>query len=235
MLKATSLIAAILFVALSPHKAASADVPKAEGEAYELRGKIVHGVHLGMSLPEARSALIKRGFKRDATPNGQVEGATAAVWEAEYRLPNENTVVSLAYSNLSKHRSVVTRLYLWQQVPRGPEKTWRLELAKRFGFPYTEVNFQGSTIFIWNDRNLKYKEIIFSKQCLVVCVHPSDIVNCQNAKILYQPLMTGGINSNDPKKLYFTVELDDLGLVRESLMNQNAFPRTPDVCPTPVI
>ena len=194
----------------------------------------LHGVHLGMDLSEARQTLIHKGFRRYAATAFVDKGPVPAVWEAEYRLPHENTVLSLSYSYIPKRGKVVTRINLWQQVPRGPPDTWRAELTKRLGQPAFEVQFQGSPVFIWGTRAPTWERIMRSRQCMVGCVVAAEIASCKDYPVLDQPVMTGEFNSNDPGKLYFAINLDDLNLVRASLTSQGGFPRTPDICPIPV-
>jgi|GEM_PF-5123067 len=236
MMRMISLLVATAFVAASLSDARPAKHETgSRAKVRDLKTVSLHGVRLGMGLSEARQTLLRKGFRRFAAAPARDKVPVPVVWEAEYRLPNENTVLSLGYSDIPKRGRTVTKLFLWQQVPRGPENTWRAELAKRFGHPASEVQFQGHPMFIWGVRPPAQERIMRSRQCLFGCVSAREAANCKNYPVLNQPVMTGEFNSNDPGKLYFVIDLDDLNLIRTSLIAKGRFPRPPDICPMPVI
>ena len=235
MQKFSLLVATLLVAASSSGARPLQQETRTRVEATDVKAASLHGVRLGMSLLEARQTLLHKGFRRYALAADRAQLPTPVIWEAEYRLPNKNTVLSLGYSYIPKRGKTVTRLNLWQQVPRGPESTWRTLLTKWFGRPASEVQFQGSPMFIWGTNPPAWDRIMRSRQCIVGCMLASEIASCEGYPALTQPIMTGAFNSNDPGKLYFVIELDDLRLVRTSLIARGGFPRSPHVCPTPVV
>ena len=115
---------------------ANARNDRAHGPGYgetQLKAKSFFGVRLGMPLAEARAALLARRFRRDAGPVERRRDRVAYIGEAEYVHPRLNTHVSLAYSNLGKVGQRVSRIFLWDEIPRVPERGWRHSIARRYG------------------------------------------------------------------------------------------------------
>lgn len=202
----------------------------------DIRSFSFFGAHVSMRLEAAQQALAQRGFKRDAFAPSESNDPKARVLESAYYHPTRNTYVSLNYARLPNGERRVSSISLWEEVPLMKESAFGQFVSSRYGKPTNTFEFQGHPTRVWSQQSVPYEDLLLSTQCMMECVPETMVKDCQSRSISGQVYMEGGFNTNMlPGKLYWTAQVEDLGLQRSVMLQDGAYPKTRRSCPKPVI
>lgn len=209
--------------------------PSTKYTTQQLRSISVFGARLSMRLEDARAALVANGLKREPFPQASRIAGEAQVLEADYSHPRDNTKVGIFYTQLPNKMRLVSRIVLWEQIPLMPKSEFDQFPRRRYGNPTNKTVFQGHDEYVWSQGSTAHTALKRSMQCMMNCITEQMKSECSTHTISSGSYMEGGYNTNMVGKLYWWAELNDLKLQRNSILQDQSYPRSRPICPTPVI
>jgi len=208
-------------------------------QVYKIETSEVFGVHLGMSISEARDLLIAQGFSRsDYNRHTTHRGGPGFFWEANYRRNETNDDIEIAYTKNRLGVPTVSLIYATESFGDVTRAQALIRVSERYGPPTQTVSHIRHNDYWWTgaSKSIDDQQFYDSMTCFDHrrCANigsPPDM--CRADKVLKYPVMTIGFNTNKPRDLVAYITIADFSAPHDLLFDragQKVIHR-PEICP----